>query len=330
MSWHFLEDSKNLVEGRPNRLFFKGQAIVVFQVKKTYRAFLDYCPHRGFPLSEGLLEKTGEEYNLKCSYHGWSFDSLGNLLARPGFVEGLTPKLCLKSFAIRNFGELLFISDHSETALPTWMTNLEEAEMDGFRHSCSIKAQKIHILENLLDPLHTHYIHAPFLRASSDRVSVDVKARYQSTEQCLSVEYLNEATPKGIISQIFEGQRSKTIGKYFHPDVAVLEYWSPAGLDLRVSLFVSERKERMSAGSLVFQFKKAGFFRLVKKPMFKFFTGILVRQDFRVLEEQARNLEVSRREAFWISDEDMVFKTIKQLYAGTQIADFEANYKMNL
>jgi len=37
-----------------------------------WRAFVDSCPHRAAPLSEGRVEDSGE---LLCAYHAWRFDS---------------------------------------------------------------------------------------------------------------------------------------------------------------------------------------------------------------------------------------------------------------
>lgn len=40
-----------------------------------WRCFLDRCPHRLAPLSEGRVDgKTG---HLQCAYHGWEFDATG-------------------------------------------------------------------------------------------------------------------------------------------------------------------------------------------------------------------------------------------------------------
>lgn len=45
-----------------------------------WRAFMDECPHRKVPLSEGRVEADG---SLLCSYHGWRFDGSGDLIDVP-------------------------------------------------------------------------------------------------------------------------------------------------------------------------------------------------------------------------------------------------------
>jgi phenylpropionate dioxygenase-like ring-hydroxylating dioxygenase large terminal subunit len=45
-----------------------------------WRAFVDACPHRKVPLSEGRVEDDG---SLLCSYHAWRFDGQGALVSIP-------------------------------------------------------------------------------------------------------------------------------------------------------------------------------------------------------------------------------------------------------
>jgi phenylpropionate dioxygenase-like ring-hydroxylating dioxygenase large terminal subunit len=51
-----------------------------------WRVFVDACPHRMAPLSEGRVEDTGE---LLCAYHAWRFDSAGACTAIPQSPKAL-------------------------------------------------------------------------------------------------------------------------------------------------------------------------------------------------------------------------------------------------
>lgn len=50
------------------------------RVGGQWRAFVDACPHRKVPLSEGRVEDDG---SLLCSYHAWRFDGEGALVDIP-------------------------------------------------------------------------------------------------------------------------------------------------------------------------------------------------------------------------------------------------------
>jgi len=47
-----------------------GDQLAVFNVNGEYYAIGNFCPHKGAPLSEGLL--CG--HIIECSWHGWQFD----------------------------------------------------------------------------------------------------------------------------------------------------------------------------------------------------------------------------------------------------------------
>ena len=56
-----------------------GEHLVLFRCSDTYRLAERACPHRGVDLAYGRLEKNG----LRCLFHGWLFDGLGNCLEQP-------------------------------------------------------------------------------------------------------------------------------------------------------------------------------------------------------------------------------------------------------
>ena len=76
-NWYPLSPVEDLDPERPTPVTLLGLNLVIWKPKssQTYQVFLDQCPHRLAPLSEGRIdEKTG---NLMCSYHGWQFDEQG-------------------------------------------------------------------------------------------------------------------------------------------------------------------------------------------------------------------------------------------------------------
>ncbi len=71
-----------------------GIRLVIWKPKSSanFRVFLDQCPHRLAPLSEGRIdEKSG---NLMCSYHGWEFNEEGICINIP---QSDNPQLIAKN-----------------------------------------------------------------------------------------------------------------------------------------------------------------------------------------------------------------------------------------
>ena len=57
----------------------------------AWQAFLDVCPHRLVPLSEGRITDSKE---LQCAYHGWLFESSGKCTAIPQGGNANNPRTC--------------------------------------------------------------------------------------------------------------------------------------------------------------------------------------------------------------------------------------------
>jgi len=61
-----------------------GEDLVLFKNQNQYGLLERHCPHRGADLAYGRLEDGG----LRCSFHGWLFDTSGRCLATPAEPEG--------------------------------------------------------------------------------------------------------------------------------------------------------------------------------------------------------------------------------------------------
>lgn len=81
---HLLED---LEPNRPTPVKLLGRDFVLWRdVNKEWKCFVDACPHRLAPLSEGRIEPS--DGSLMCSYHGWRFQSDGECTRIPQAKDG--------------------------------------------------------------------------------------------------------------------------------------------------------------------------------------------------------------------------------------------------
>ncbi len=62
--------------------------LVLYRAGDRYALMQRHCPHRGADLAFGRLESDG----LRCSFHGWKFDSAGQCVETPAEPEG--SRLC--------------------------------------------------------------------------------------------------------------------------------------------------------------------------------------------------------------------------------------------
>ncbi len=59
-------------EGRAKEFFCEGKPVCVARVNGALTAMDNVCPHRGGPLSDGVVL----EGLLVCPWHGWQFDPM--------------------------------------------------------------------------------------------------------------------------------------------------------------------------------------------------------------------------------------------------------------
>ena len=152
-AWYPLVPVEILDREQPHRFELLGESIVVwndgpvtnglFQSKKsrskqqakrtmgTWRAFVDECPHRKVPLSEGRVEDDG---TLLCSYHAWRFDGEGSCVNIPQMDKASNeytrminnPKSSCNSYPTKVVDGLLFVwpSSDADAILESELTPL--------------------------------------------------------------------------------------------------------------------------------------------------------------------------------------------------------------
>ncbi len=169
--WYPVSPIEDINPKRPTPITILGIPLVVWKPtsSKTYRVFLDQCPHRLAPLSEGRVdEETG---NLMCSYHGWQFDAQGVCTHIPQAEnsEILTKNqqnLCAVALPVQEESDLLWVWLDSKsvdiaatTPLPlspqidaskgfVWYSMIRDLEYDWET-----------LVENIADPSHVPFSH---------------------------------------------------------------------------------------------------------------------------------------------------------------------------
>src|SRR6478752_3394441 len=90
-------------DGTPVRARVFGEDLVVFRDSDGRVGVLDeHCPHRRASLVLGRNEESG----LRCLYHGWKVDVMGNVLemASEPAASGLCAKVKHKAYPVREWG----------------------------------------------------------------------------------------------------------------------------------------------------------------------------------------------------------------------------------
>ena len=169
--WYPVIPIEDLEPQKPKSITLLGKRLVIWKPSnsETYRVFLDQCPHRLAPLSEGRIEtKTG---NLMCSYHGWEFNENGICqrvpqAENPEIIAKNQENFCVVSFPVRQQQEILWVWPDEKTAAIAENTPLPlspqiDAEK-GFVWSNYIRDLEYDwqtLVENVADPSHVPFAH---------------------------------------------------------------------------------------------------------------------------------------------------------------------------
>ena len=153
--WYPLARSAEVKQGKAFACAFAGEPIVLARGKGgEVFALEDRCAHRQVPLSNGVVD--GD--NLRCGYHGWSFDRQGKCVSLPyakGSVEG--PR-GVRAYPCRERYGLVFVfPGDAEKAEATPFPEIPSAENAAYKTRYLNRRAKCHysfMHENLMDMNH--------------------------------------------------------------------------------------------------------------------------------------------------------------------------------
>jgi phenylpropionate dioxygenase-like ring-hydroxylating dioxygenase large terminal subunit len=169
-AWYPLTPLEDLDPSRPTAVELLGRKYVIWKPPdEGYRVFLDLCPHRLAPLSEGRIDPASGQ--LMCSYHGWCFDAEG-LCRRipqaspPAPEERQTRHLAATALPVREAVGLLWVWPDGERAALAEATPLPLSsfarEEEGFHWSTFVRDLPydwVTLVENVADPAHVPFAH---------------------------------------------------------------------------------------------------------------------------------------------------------------------------
>ncbi|MBD2437058.1 Rieske 2Fe-2S domain-containing protein [Nostoc sp. FACHB-110] len=168
--WYPLSPVEDLDPKQPTAVTLLGLRLVIWKPKsaETFQVFLDQCPHRLAPLSEGRIDD--ETGNLMCSYHGWQFDQHGNCTHVPQAenpeLVSKKENLCAVALPVRQQQDLLWVWPDAKSSQQAANTPLPlSANVDatkGFVWSSFVRDLEYDwqtLVENVADPSHVPFAH---------------------------------------------------------------------------------------------------------------------------------------------------------------------------
>jgi phenylpropionate dioxygenase-like ring-hydroxylating dioxygenase large terminal subunit len=173
----------NFVTEKPLSLRRCGYRMVLWRgLDGTLYALEDRCPHRGVPLSCGILM----DDRIACGYHGVQVDKDGVAVVVPGSpgckLEG---SKSTKSFPVQERNDLIFAyvgddahPDAPELVLPE---ELSSPEYSSFLCYAEWRGDYRYVIDNVMDPMHGTFLHKQSHSMSFGETQANFKIRETET-----------------------------------------------------------------------------------------------------------------------------------------------------
>ena len=205
--WYPLAPVEDLDPTRPISVMLLGRRLVIWRPRfsEQYCVFLDRCPHRLAPLSEGRVDETTGQ--LMCSYHGWQFNEQGICTRvpqaeKPELIDKQPQHFCATALPCQQKNELLWVwPDKASADLAASRSLPLSPQLDaskGFVWSSFVRDLEYDwqtLIENVADPSHVPFAHHG-IQGNRDRARPIAMEMVKSTKEWLEVNTLGHFQSK--------------------------------------------------------------------------------------------------------------------------------------
>ena len=302
---------------KPVRRILYDQAYVIYRDEKGKAVCLpDRCLHRAAQLSLGNCE----DGKITCPYHGWKYNSLGEVIEIPseGPGDGDQPvRANLKLKSIPTFEQdgciWIWTGEAAPASLaPPWrFPHYNDPLFSKYFMITDFDNEVTHLCENFMDVPHTVFVHKGWFRTRAMRevpMSLDVK------NGSVLITYHQENDSIGFTSKIVnpKGNPMLHTDQYIFPNLTRVDYnfgpeyhfiinsqCTPIGaLKTRVYTYIAFRVGKLTK---------------LLNPLMRFYTRQVIEQDVDIMKNQGDNFKLDFSHDFKSTDADELHIAIERI-----------------
>lgn len=162
--WQPVAAAADLQDDPVKEVHVLGETLVLYRDRQGRLGLVgERCSHRGTALVYGIPEEGG----LRCAYHGWLFDGLGQCIEQPDrgalSSERGDARYSVPAYPVQELGGLIFayLGPTPAPLLPYWEP-LVEADVLRSIGSVVVPCNWLQCMENGLDESHVRWLHGYF------------------------------------------------------------------------------------------------------------------------------------------------------------------------
>lgn len=291
--WHVIGFSKSLTN-KPCRATLYSTPLVLWRDEAgSAHALLDYCLHRGAPLSMGQTSND----TIICPYHGWQFDHTGRCVHKPS--SG--PKACqaskqLTSFKLIEQDNLIWIwlnPQQKPLHKPHELSQYYKRGWQQTSYSETFYCNTDLLIENFMDSSHTAFVHAGLIRGIGDNPKarqITILSRSQSV--LVSHEKVQEQVGWGSRLLFGKWPSVEHTDEFILPSIVKVDYSINSGQGRFMAfIFCSPVDESKTKAYILISYKFGLFNKIAAIALPKLIKKV-VKQDLDITSLQQTNNDV--------------------------------------
>lgn len=308
--WHPIAALRQLGAAPLARQLMDRPLVVFRGADGAPAVLMDRCPHRNMALSRGRV-RSGE---IECPYHGWRFNGDGRCTLTPG-AEDAAPHSATALPVHVAQGLIWTTLAGAPTAAPNLPHPITAPGFDTFWWPVKpSRARLLDAIENLLDPAHPHFLHSGIVRQDAQRRPVDVQVRVSPTEACAS--YTEDSRPNALMPRMLEGQRGKSLGRFFPPTIGQVAFEGERGLRLAITVFFTPETQERVRPFAHFATPKHTLPAPLKEMILRAFHVPVLAQDRAALRAQTDSIAAYGPPRYAVGPLDVLFPAVQALMHG--------------
>jgi 5,5'-dehydrodivanillate O-demethylase len=172
--WQPIYRGQDLAIGQAKPVRIMGEDLALYRGADGEARLVEArCAHRGAKLSVGWVDGN----NIRCAYHGWTYDGVGKCVAQPAEPKPFCDQVKLRAYPTHEYLGLIFahLGDGEPPAFERWPEFEDDeypCELTYAIWPCNYFLQ----LENSMDYAHTEFLHWQFRYKSPAKVDFEETA----------------------------------------------------------------------------------------------------------------------------------------------------------
>jgi phenylpropionate dioxygenase-like ring-hydroxylating dioxygenase large terminal subunit len=284
--WHPVAFSSDVTEDKPVQGEIMGERLVVCRLDGKVTVLRDLCRHRGASLALGYIDGDC----IRCSYHGWSYDSTGRVQDIPARPE-LSGKLqvSVERYPAAESGGLIWacLDPEPKFSLPEFPVLEEESYSHLFYDSYEWKCSMARRLENYFDFSHFAFVHDGILGDSEDAEIADYDVKRVGSEVRINagpfIEFTDNVKNEALAGSVGATYEAWKRYRVFMPNTMLLHSSAgPSGEDYVLFVAVAPLAPKVVRCFTI----QSRNYALDKDQEFRDLQAVILGQDQPVVESQ--------------------------------------------